>query len=398
MHYFKPDTLDDLYEMKRRGDEEGATLEYKSSRIFNQKNEKVFESLSKELTAFANTIGGALIIGVEDEQRRIAEIAPITDSTKHESWLEDGLLTCISPSLQITIKRIDADGGHILVIDVPPSRNAPHQAADKRYYARRLFRIDPLLAFEVDDIRRRIASSTNGANLSVIFDSGSISFSINNEGIESIFDASIQVDGIENTSIAQQWSPGLTRPYTEPFRVIHSGETRHFPGAGFEFFQRNLEDRMEVSLHYTDEFGKSHQRSYTYFLKDFHNTHSLKVRSEELLSQGVKQLERIDQSIADLVNNIKLIRESAFHPTGLNLSRTTLAALSNQAEIKWPGESLSYEAIAEVLEIDIDTAIKIQRELFGASCFIGGTNKALEDIDLPDDVKERICQRLILPK
>ncbi len=398
MNYFKPHSIDDILEMKHRGDAEGATLEYKSSLIFNQKNEKVFGSLSNEITAFANAIGGIVIIGIEeDNQRRIAEIAPITDSTKHESWLEDGLLACVSPSLRISIERIDVDGGHILVIDAPPSLNAPHQAADKRYYARRLFRVDPLLAYEVDDIRRRVASSPDGATLSILFQGGSVSFSIKNEGIGPIFDTSIQIEGVENASIAQQWSPGLSRPYTEPFRIIHPGETRHFPCAGFQFFQKHLEDRMDVHLHYADKDGNKCQKSYTYYLKDFHTTFRLKAPYEEVLEQGVKQLERIERTLTDVANDAKTIRERAFHPTGLNFSKSTLDTLIKGAAVKWPGEFLSYEAIAEILEVDIETALKIQQELFAVSQYIGGKNKALKDIELPDDIKERVRQRLILP-
>ncbi|PBB52315.1 MULTISPECIES: ATP-binding protein [Mesorhizobium] len=167
MAYFRPRTNHDILEMKERGDAEGAALEYKSSRLFEQKNEKVFETLSKELTGFANAIGGVLIIGIEeDSERRISDIRPIQDPSRNETWLEDGLLSRISPSLQISIERIDVESGHLLVLDVPPSRNAPHQAADKRFYARRLFRIDPLLPFEVEDIRRRVSSLSSGASLS----------------------------------------------------------------------------------------------------------------------------------------------------------------------------------------------------------------------------------------
>ncbi|WP_095091023.1 ATP-binding protein [Mesorhizobium sophorae] len=398
MTYFRPRTIDDILEMKERGDAEGATLEYKSSRLFEQKNEKVFETLSKELTAFANAIGGALIIGVEeDNDRRISDIRPIQDPSRNETWLEDGLLSRIAPSLQISIERIDVEIGHLLVLDVPPSRNAPHQAADKRFYARRLFRIDPLLPFEVEDIRRRVSTLPSGASLSITFESGRVSFSIKNDGLGHVFDVSIQIEGIENTSIVQQWVPGgFDRPYTEPFRIIHSGETRNFLGAGFEFLQGHLDDRMDVHLHYTDEDGKQHQKTYTYYLKDFHSTYRMKSPNEEVLEQGIKRLENIERTLTSLSRDIKAMHENAFHPTGLNFSRTTLTALSNRADVKWPGRFLTIQALAEVLEIDIETALRIQRELFGASHYFGGANKPLEDIDLPDDIKERIRQRLIL--
>ncbi|MER8577663.1 ATP-binding protein [Mesorhizobium sp. M1423] len=398
MTYFRPRTIDDILEMKERGDAEGATLEYKSSRLFEQKNEKIFETLSKELTALANAIGGILIIGIdEDNERRILDVRPIEDPSKNETWLEDGLLSRIAPSLQISIERIDVERGHLLVLDVPPSRNAPHQAADKRFYARRLFRIDPLLTFEVEDIRRRVSSLSSGASLSITFQSGGVSFSIRNEGLGHIFDVSIQIAGIENANIAQEWTPGLERPYTEPFRIIHSGETRNFLGAGFEFLRDRLEDRMDVELRYTDEDRKEHQKTYTYYLKDFHSTYGIKSPNEEVLEQGIKRLANIERILSDLSRDLKVMRESAFHPTGLNFSRTTLAALSKSPDMKWPGQFLTFQALAEILEIDIESALTVQSELFGASHYLGGVNKPLQDIDLPNDIKERIRQRLILP-
>lgn len=399
MTYFRPQTPDDITTMKERGDAEGATLEYKSSRLFEQKNEKVFETLSRELTAFANALGGVLIIGIEeDDNRQISDIAPILDNSRNETWLEDGLLSRISPSLQLSISRIEIDGGHLIVIDVPQSRNAPHQAADKRYYARRLFRVDPLLAFEVDDIRRRTSSSSVGAGLSMMFQGGSVSFSIKNEGLGNIFDVSIQIEGIENSSIAEAWNPGLDRPYTEPFRIIHSGETRNFLGVGFNFLEERLQDQMNVKLFYADEEGKQHQRTYTYYLKDFRSTFRLKSPNEEVLENGVKQLEKIERTLGDLSRDIKSIRESAFHPTGINFSSTTLTTLKSDKEVKWPGEFLTFQALAEVLGVDMSTAVKIQRELFGAAHYVGGVNRPLDEIDLPDEVKERIRQRLILPR
>ncbi|QDL91085.1 ATP-binding protein [Paroceanicella profunda] len=398
MTYFVPQTLEDILEMQERGDSENATLEFKSCRLFAQKNEKIFETLSREITAFSNSIGGVLIIGVEeDTDRRISEIVPITDSKKHEAWIEDGLLSRITPSLHLTIARIEVDEGHLLVINVPPSRAAPHQSADKRFYARRLFRVDPLLSFEVDDIRRRAAAMAGGANLSVLFQGGAISFAIENEGLEAIFDVWIDVKGIENSDIAKVWTPGLGRPYTEPFRIIHPGERRNFLGAGFDFFEEQLDDRMDVTLNYTDDENVVHGITYTYYLKDFHSTARLRTPHEELLDQGIKKLEKLERALSDLARDIREIRECAFHPTGLNLSKTTLSVLAGEEGVKWPGEALTFQALAELLEVDFETAIKIQQEIFGATKYVGGKNTPLGDAKLPEQVKEKILQQLALP-
>lgn len=398
MPYFVPQTLEHILEMRDRGDSENATLEFKSCRLFHQKNDKIFETLSKEITALANSIGGVLIIGVEEDgDRRISEIVPVADGKKDEAWIEDGLLSRITPRLNIAITRIEAVGGHLLVIDVPPSLNAPHQSSDKRYYARRLFRVDPLLAFEIDDIRRRVAAIASGASLSVLFQGGEISFVIANEGIGAVFNVWIQIDGIENSAIAKIWTPGLGRPYTEPFRIIHPGENRNFPGAGFNFFHDHLEDRMDVTLHYADADGNQHTKTYTYYLKDFHSTIRVSSPSEKLLEQGVNNLEKLERRLSDLTRDIHEIRERAFHPSGFNLSRTTLSVLAGEENVKWPGEALSFQALAEILDVEFETAIKIQQEVFGAAHYVGGRNVPLDEIDLADQVKNKIRQHLKLP-
>lgn len=385
-------------EMKERGDSENATLEYKSCRLFRQKNDKVFDLLSKEITAFANSIGGVLIIGIEeDEARGISEVVPISDEKKHESWIEDGLLSRITPSLNFSVTRIRAGEGHILVINVPASRNAPHQSADKRYYARRLFRVDQLLAFEIDDIRRRTFASDGGARLAVFFQDGAVSFEIENTGIGPIFDIWITIEGIENNAIAREWTPGLSRPYTEPFKIIHSKEKRNFPGAGFQFFQDHLEDRMDIVLHYTDEDDKTHQKNYTYYLKDFHCATRFKSPKEQLFEEGVQSIERLEKTLSSLSRDIHEMRESAFFPSGFNLSKTTLSFLTGKENVKWPGGVLSFQALAEILDVDLGTALKIQREVFGANHYVGGQNTPLEEVDLPEEVKERIASLLVIP-
>lgn len=47
MPYFVPQTLEHILEIPDRGESENATLEFKSCRLFDQKNDKIFETLSK---------------------------------------------------------------------------------------------------------------------------------------------------------------------------------------------------------------------------------------------------------------------------------------------------------------------------------------------------------------
>jgi hypothetical protein len=65
--------------------------------------------------------------------------------------------------------------------------------------------------------------------------------------------------------------------------------------------------------------------------------------------------------------------------------------------VKWPGWVLSYEALSEILEIELGAAIEIQRFLFGEFHLISGRNRDLDELNVSDELKQRIRERLILP-
>lgn len=59
---------------------------------------------------------------------------------------------------------------------------------------------------------------------------------------------------------------------------------------------------------------------------------------------------------------------------------------------------MSYLALAEILEVDINVAIEIQQTIFAASHIAGGKDLSLEESNLPDEVKKKIASRLKLSK
>jgi predicted HTH transcriptional regulator len=80
-----PNELQSLF-----GQEETIRLEFKSGRLLEGSTERAAENLSKSVSAFANTEGGLLIIGIGEEKRgkvRVAasefEGAPAKDSPTH---------------------------------------------------------------------------------------------------------------------------------------------------------------------------------------------------------------------------------------------------------------------------------------------------------------------------
>jgi hypothetical protein len=112
---------------------------------------KVLDDLSKQLSAFANSGGGVLVYGilsphgngprsVDDGGVNLAIKSPST-----REWLEDVIPNLVEfPLRKFNVYALTnkfgapglADDRCIILIDIPNSEEAPHQARDRVYYAR----------------------------------------------------------------------------------------------------------------------------------------------------------------------------------------------------------------------------------------------------------------------
>ncbi len=110
---------------------------------------QVRESLSKAISAFANTGGGVLVLGLQnpDDAWRVDDGGVLLNikGRSTREWLEDVVPELVEHRLQrfnvyvvrptISDSQIGADRG-VFLVDVGDSDDAPHQAQDHRYYAR----------------------------------------------------------------------------------------------------------------------------------------------------------------------------------------------------------------------------------------------------------------------
>jgi predicted HTH transcriptional regulator len=84
------------------------------------------EKIAKEMMAFANTKGGYLIFGVDDDREIVGvesekEIAALVTSTAKEY--------CIPP-LEIKLDFIEVKGKEIVIVTIPESEQKPHRLQD----------------------------------------------------------------------------------------------------------------------------------------------------------------------------------------------------------------------------------------------------------------------------
>ena len=63
-----PDAIEDLKRLVEEGIEESLTLDYKASAALTRESSAVNE-LCKDVSAFANSAGGQIVYGVEEEKK-----------------------------------------------------------------------------------------------------------------------------------------------------------------------------------------------------------------------------------------------------------------------------------------------------------------------------------------
>lgn len=153
--------LADIQTLIENGVPEGRTLDYKRD-LYGGGDAEKKECLC-DVSAFANTVGGHLIIGVDEEDRIPKCITPveIKDVDTEQQRFENLLRTAVDPPIRgVEFQAIDAGGGkYILVIEIPRSLSRPHAVNHKghwRFYGRNSIGKYP---YEVDDVRKAILQS-----------------------------------------------------------------------------------------------------------------------------------------------------------------------------------------------------------------------------------------------
>jgi len=157
-------TKDDIETLISRKIEENLNLDYKEIRKYFD-----MDGIAKHVSAFANSAGGLLILGVSEKQEKnekgndvkvFPEVITWGDETLTKEKLEDTLTAKIQPRIDgLRIQPVRQGNGSrrvIFVIDFPQSDNPPHMA-NYRYYKRLNFKTVPMEHYEVSDFfgRRR---------------------------------------------------------------------------------------------------------------------------------------------------------------------------------------------------------------------------------------------------
>ena len=120
---FQMDHLAEVLAVIRQG--ENSSVEFKSANAHP-------DSLARELVAFANTQGGTLLIGVEDDGR----ISGLTESVDHEARIANIARNNVNPPINIESTIVVMPEGRVLMVKVGRGQDRPYQTAQNQFLVR----------------------------------------------------------------------------------------------------------------------------------------------------------------------------------------------------------------------------------------------------------------------
>jgi hypothetical protein len=143
--------------------EESIYLDYKASPALSR-DSKPSDEMCKDVSALANSAGGQIIYGIEEQGKKgfpSAVDEGVTDPKITREWIIQVLNSRVHPKMvDVTVDRIPLSAtGFGFVINVPQTRSGPHQAPDKRYYRRYELHSQAMDDYEVRDVMNRSAAS-----------------------------------------------------------------------------------------------------------------------------------------------------------------------------------------------------------------------------------------------
>lgn len=151
---YSPRTKDDLERLLQSGIPESGSLEYKERLELETESQK--RELLKDLTGMGNGGGGTIIYGIretDDGSGRPMRLVPLTDPA-FPGRLEDIVRHAVRPPLIMELRRIEADTGYVLVVEVFRSPLGPYMVqayGENRYYLRQGSRVAPMDEQQVRD-------------------------------------------------------------------------------------------------------------------------------------------------------------------------------------------------------------------------------------------------------
>jgi predicted HTH transcriptional regulator len=193
-----PVNLADIESLVRNKVQESIHLDYKASPALDPKKS---DEIAKDVSAFANSDGGLLIYGVEEDKASHlpVQIDAGVNPKWNREWLEQVITSNISPRIEgVEVAQFELPTGrYVVCVRVPKSFRGPHQASDNKYYKRFNFSAFPMEHYEVEDTRSRRQALPSLVALDLGAPGGGLfEFSLQNVGQAAALDLSFKCQKI----------------------------------------------------------------------------------------------------------------------------------------------------------------------------------------------------------
>lgn len=146
---------DDLNELINSKTEESIKIEFKANGALSA-TPSVKKEISKDVSSFANSDGGIIFYGINEENHVASSFSFIDGNSFTKEWLENVISSNIQQPIRGLIIFPVRVGGKIeqtvYVVKIPGSDNAPHMNSDKKYYRRYNFQSVPMEEYEVRNL------------------------------------------------------------------------------------------------------------------------------------------------------------------------------------------------------------------------------------------------------
>lgn len=172
MDFFEKEeyNIEDITALIDNEAEESVHLDFKAAGALSKDDKKKTE-IAKDVSAFANSDGGIIVYGIEEQEHKACALSYIDGNTYTKEWLEQVIQDNIQRRIEgLEIFPIRENGDitkSIYIVKIPRSSNTPHMSADKCYYKRNNFRSVKMEEYEVRDLFYREATpnlTINGYN------------------------------------------------------------------------------------------------------------------------------------------------------------------------------------------------------------------------------------------
>jgi predicted HTH transcriptional regulator len=148
----------DLQSLIDTGAGEGSQVEFKSAAAL-KKTDRDKTEISKDVSSFANSAGGLIIYGIDEEldpPHKASGISPINAREFSKEWLEQVINSRIHPHIEsLFIYPIDLTTGGVCYVVLIPQSFTAHQAHDRRYYRRFNFESVAMEDYEIRQVMNR---------------------------------------------------------------------------------------------------------------------------------------------------------------------------------------------------------------------------------------------------